>query len=179
MEQNNSNSTLDTVAFYAQPYDITATGFYFQDYESYKEQVSSLRNEFGEKVEEFEIQFIDGESIDCDLFNALSIHQGSISAYFEACDNWTEEEKINVIIAVGECGYDFNLKNDHPDQFDITLYECNSLKELAEQFIEEGLYGEIPENIRYYLDTDLMARDLGMDYSEIEIGGTHYIYRCA
>ncbi len=175
MKQTNE---INTLTLFAQPYDITASGFYFKDFESYQKQASNLRNEFGQKVEEFEIQFIDGENIDCDFFKALSIHQGDIEAFFEACNNWTEDEKINVIIAVGECGYDFNLESDEPDQFDIELYECDSLKELAEQFIEEGFYGEIPENIRYYLDTDLMARDLGMDYTQIEIGGTNYIYCC-
>lgn len=178
MEQKNNASILNTVALFAQPYDITANGFYFQDYESYQEEFDNLRNEFGQKVEEFEIQFIDGEIINCDLFNALSIHQGDIENFFDACENWSEDEKIKVIIAVGECGYDFNLENDNPDQFDMELYECDSLKDLAEQFIEEGIYGEIPENIRYYLDIELMARDLEMDYSEIEIDGTNYVYRC-
>ena len=175
MKQTNE---INTLTLFAQPYDISASGFYFQDFESYQKQAAKLRNDAGQIVEEFEIQLIDGESIDCDLFNALSIHQGDIEGFFEACDDWTEGEKIKVIIAVGECGYDFNLESDDPDQFEIDLYECESLKELAEQFIEEGIYGVIPKNIRYYSDIDLMARDLGTDYSEIEIDNTKYIYRC-
>ncbi|MCK5555727.1 MAG: antirestriction protein ArdA, partial [Alphaproteobacteria bacterium] len=63
--------------------------------------------------------------------------------------------------------------------FDIELYELDSLKDLAEQFIEEGLFGEIPENIRFYLNYDAIARDLGMDYSETRLNGTNYIYRMA
>ena len=169
---------INELTLFAQPYDITAIGFYFENFDDYKEKAKKLRNSSGQPVEEFEVQFIDGESIDCDLFNALEIHQGNIEAFFEACENWSEDEKIKVIIAVGECGYDFNLENDNPDQFDVELYECDSLKDLAEQFIEEGVYGEIPQNIRFYLDTELMARDLGMDYSEIEIDSTKYVYRC-
>jgi hypothetical protein len=49
---------------------------------------------------------------------------------------------------------------------------------LAEQFVEEGLYGEIPKALQYYIDYEAIARDLGMDYSEIRIVGTNYIYRC-
>ncbi len=52
------------------------------------------------------------------------------------------------------------------------------MQELAQQFVEEGLFGEIPEKIQHYLDYDAIARDLSMDYSEITIAGTHYIYRC-
>lgn len=53
------------------------------------------------------------------------------------------------------------------------------MRDLAQQFIEEGLFGDIPENIRYYLDPDAIARDLSMDYLETEIAGTNYIFRCA
>lgn len=35
-----------------------------------------------------------------------------------------------------------------------------------------------PQALQYYIDYDAITRDLGMDYSEIRIGGTNYIYRC-
>lgn len=163
---------------YAQPYDITASGFYFETVEEYSIQASELKNSYGQPVEEFELQFIDGEEIDADLFKALGVHQGNFPAYLEALKEWSEDEKVKVIIAVGETGYKFNLGEDTPDQFDIDLYELDSLKELAEKFVEEGLYGEIPATIQNYLDYDAIARDLGMDYREIRIDGTNYIYRC-
>jgi len=50
--------------FYAQPYDISAIGFYFESYEDYQEKVKKAINTYGQVVEEFEIQFIDGEEID-------------------------------------------------------------------------------------------------------------------
>lgn len=163
---------------YAQPYDINASGFYFETVEEYNTQASKLRNSYGQPVEEFELQFIDGEGIDAALFKALSIHQGNFPAYLEAVEGWSEGDKIKVIIAVGEARYKFNLGEDAPDQFDIDLYELDSLKDLAEQFVEEGIFGEIPANIQNYLDYDAIARDLGMEYSEIRIDGTNYVYRC-
>lgn len=163
---------------YAQPYDISASGFYFETVEEYNTQASKLRNSYGQPVEEFELQFIDGEGIDAALFKALGVHQGNFPAYLEAVEEWGEGDKIKAIIAVGEAGYKFDLGKDTPDQFDIDLYELNSLKDLAEQFVEEGLFGEIPAAIQNYLDYDAIARDLGMDYSEIRIDDTNYIYRC-
>lgn len=163
---------------YAQPYDISAYGFYFRSLEEYDEKSSDLLNHYGEPVEEFEIQFIDGDTLDCTLFKALSIHQGSIGDYFTACEDWDDDQKIKVIIAVGEAGYSFDLPTDDPDNFDIDLYELDRLRDLAEHFLEEGLFGDIPENIRFYLDLDAIARDLGMDYTETVINGTSYIYRC-
>ena len=53
------------------------------------------------------------------------------------------------------------------------------MKELTEQFVDEGLIGDIPERLKYYLDYDAIARDLSMDHAETEIAEQRLIYRCA
>ncbi len=164
---------------YAQPYDISATGFYFDSLEEYGQKAAKNRNDFGGIVEEYEIQFIDGESIDAKLFDALGVNQCSFGSFLDACDDWDEHQKRKVIIAVGECGYSFDLKLGDPDDLDVDIYELGSLKELAETFVDEGLFGDIPDRLLPYLDYDAIARDLGMDYSKTEVAGTHLIYRCA
>ena len=160
---------------FAQPYDFTANGFYFQCLEEY---VTKSFNLNGPLIEEYEIQFIDGEGIDCKLFEALNITQCNIEGYFNAVENWDEDQKLKAIIAIGEVGYKFDLSSDSPVSFEVDLYQLDSMRELAEQFVDEGLYGTIPESIQSYLDYDAIARDLSMDYSEITIHGTLYIYRC-
>jgi len=92
-------------------------------------------------------------------------------------ENWDEDEKTRVIIACNECGYKID-SSTQPDDFDLDIYELDTLKELAEQFVEDGLFGEIPENIINYLDMDAIAYDLGMDYSETRIAGRNLVYRC-
>ena len=164
---------------YAQPYDISATGFYFDTLEEYEQKAANNRNHFGQPVEEYELQFIDGEDIDCKLFDALCVNQATFGKYLEACDQWSEDEKRKVIIAVGECGYSFDFDKNSPDEFEVDIYELNNLKELAEQFVDEGLFGSIPKALENYLDYDAIARDLGFDYSEITIAGTNLIYRCS
>ena len=170
--------TLEPLLF-AQPYDISAYGFYFRNLEEYNEKSANLLNHYGDLVEEFEIQFIDGDDLDCELLKALSIHQGTIGDYLGACEYFSDDQKIRVILATRECGYNFDYSSDDPDGYDIDIYELDSLRDLVEQFIEEGLFGNIPENIRYYLDLDAIARDLAMDYSETTIAGKNYIFRCA
>ena len=164
---------------FAQPYDITADGFYFRTESEYVEKASKLRNSAGWPVEEFELQFIDGEDIDAKLFEALGVSQCNVAQFLEACDDWDDDQKRKVIIAVGECGYSFDLTSGDPDDFDIDLYEIDSLRDLAEQFVDEGLFGDIPDPIRNYLDYDAIARDLGTDYSETRIAGTNLVYRCS
>jgi len=164
---------------YAQPYDIRREGFYFKSAQEYMHREVALQISSGSPRVELEIQFIDGKDIDAKLFKALDIHQGNVSLFLDSTKIWSPEEKTNVIIAVGEIGYTFKLGEDDPNQFDIDLYELDSLYELAVQFVEEGLYGKIPEHIGPYLNYDAIARDLGMEYSQIKINGTRYIYRCS
>lgn len=164
--------------FYAQPYDISATGFFFVTMKEYDEKYTACQNDFGGQVEEFEIQFIDGETIDAELFKALGIHQGNIHHFIEKVDEWEEHEKQALIIAVGECGYNFDIAdNDLRVTENVDIYLIDSMRELAMQFVDEGLYGEIPSSISFYLDYDAMARDLAVDYSETSIAGTNIIYR--
>lgn len=161
---------------FAQPYDFTANGFYFHSLDEY---ITKSFNLNGPLIEEYEIQFIDGEGIDCKLFEALNITQCNIGAYFEAAENWDEDQKLKAIIAVGEVGYKFVLSSDNPDAFEVDIYQLDTMLELAEQFVDEGLYGTIPQSLQSYVDYDAIARDLAMDYAQITIDGTRYIYRCA
>ncbi|MEM8597606.1 MAG: antirestriction protein ArdA [Pseudomonadota bacterium] len=162
---------------YAQPYDISAEGFAFATAQDYRTKAAALVNRFGQKVEEFEIQFIDGERIDAALADSVGLHQGDVGAFFEAVEHWDEHQKRAAIIAAGECGYDVGWDSD-PDDLDLDIYEMESLRDLADHFIEEGLFGEIPERLRFYIDFDAIARDLGCDYAETEIAGTRFVYRC-
>lgn len=166
------------ISLYANPYDISATGFYFENVEDYIAKAETLRNSYGDKVEEFEIDFIDGDRIDVDLAKAWGLNQCNFLAYLDACEDWDEDDKRRFIIAVGECGYDFDHEIVQPDDFEVDIYECDSMKDLAEQFVDEGLFGEIPENLTNYIDYDAIANDLGFDYTETSIAGNTLIYRC-
>lgn len=162
---------------FAQPYDISANGFYFESLEEFKSNAVIAKNDYGDPVEEFEIQFIDGENIDCDLANAWGINQVNIGPYFDAVENWDDHDKTVFIIAVGEAGYSFDPATVSADEFDIDVYHVETMKELAEQFVDEGLFGDIPDHLTNYIDMDAIAHDLAFDYSETQIAGERLIYR--
>lgn len=164
--------------FYAQPYDIAASGFYFEDQEGFECRIGSISNDYGQPVEEFEIQFIDGEAIDCALAKAWGINQANITRFLEVLDTWEDHEKLRFVIAVGECGYSFDPDTTSADDYDVDIYGEESLRELAERFVEDGLFGDIPESLRTYIDFEAIAYDLSFDYTEIQIGGERLIYRC-
>jgi antirestriction protein len=168
-----------TILFFAQPYDISAQGFYFSDMEEYQEHSSRLVNRYGEPVEELEIQFIDGEDVDSALARTWCLSQVNISQFIDAALKWDDDQKIRFIIAVGECSYDHDQFVENPDNVDIDIHFLVSMKELAECFVGEGLFGDIPEHLQYYIDYEAIARDLSVEYCETEIAGQRIIYRCS
>ena len=163
-----------TITLYAQPYDICAAGFYFETAEDYDRRTAANVNEFGDLVEEYEIQFIDGDDLDADLAKAFDLNQANFRRFLEAAEDYSDDEKIAFIIAVDECGCSI----DRADDADIDIYPDTDMRELAEQFVDEGLFGDIPANLAYYLDYDAIARDLAMDYTETKIAGQRIVYRC-
>lgn len=181
MEKQTQKQTTFTpdARFYAQPYDISAVGFFFEGADDYRTKADACRNAYRQPVEEFEIQFIDGNDLDAAVFEALSVSQATIVAFIAKLDEWDDHQKIRLIIAVGEGGYSFEFDTEEPDDFDVDIYEDMRLTDLAYQFVDEGLFGDIPERLSYYLDYDAIARDLGTDYTEITIAGANYVYRLA
>lgn len=162
---------------YAQPYDVSATGFYFETAEEYDEKRSNCRNDFGGIVEEFDIQFIDGDGIDAELASAISINQANFAQFLVLCDELEDWEKQRAIIGYRECGYCFELQSlDALENIDV--YSVASLSELAEQFVGEGLLGDISESLLRYFDYDAFAGDLAFDYTEATIAGERLVYRC-
>ncbi|MGV6801877.1 MAG: antirestriction protein ArdA [bacterium] len=168
-----------TLTFYAQPYNIDAEGFYFTCYDEYKQQVVGLTDRFGQPVEEFDIQFIDGSDLDCAFAQVWHINQANIAAFIEATERLDTEQKIKSIIAITECGYDREQAIFGLNDLEIDLYFNKSMKDLAETFAEEGVFGEIPDALRFYIDLEAIARDLAFDYTETSIAEQRLIYRAA
>lgn len=164
--------------FYAQPYDLAATGFYFEEIEMFEKKIGSIKNDYGETVEESEIQFIDGEAIDAALCDAIGVYQGTVAQVFELIDTLHEYDKQCLIITCGECGHSFDPRNDSVTDYEIDIYDVGTLRDLAEYFVGEELYGEIPDSLQIYIDYDAIARDLAVDFTETEIAGQRLIHAC-
>ena len=76
-----------TISLYAQPYNIDANGFYFSSYEEYTEKQESCRDSFGQPVEEFEIQHIDGAG---DFARIVKPDQCNLDEWFEQAEQYEE-----------------------------------------------------------------------------------------
>ncbi|WP_193169977.1 antirestriction protein ArdA [Nisaea nitritireducens] len=168
-----------TIVLFAQPYDIAATGFYFETAEQYDEHAAKALNDYGQPVEEFEIQFIDGERIDCELAKAWQLHQGNFGGYLTAAGDWEEDRKRLYIIAVGECGYSHEEVAGDPDFDGVEILPYTNLESYAEQLVADGVFGDIPESFRKYIDYWHIATDLALEYGSTTIAGevVHYAHR--
>tara|TARA_E500000318_G_C3563484_1_gene214633 strand:+ start:738 stop:1238 length:501 start_codon:yes stop_codon:yes gene_type:complete len=162
-----------TNTYHATPYDISAAGFYFSSYDDYLAKAADHRNDYGHLVEEFEIQFIDGDAFA--LFDALKVNQATLSTWFEHFEDLDEDDAHKAIYLASYEGCTMDQILERLD--DVHLFEGTAI-EYAESYIEEtGLLDQIPEGLRFYFDVEAFARDLqlGGDITVIEIAGQSYV----
>jgi len=159
--------------YHATAYDISATGFYFKTYEEYAEKASTYKNQYGDPVEEYEIQHVAGDNYQ--LFNALGINQANLDIWFSDFEGMSRDDEAKAIYLAEYTGYDISEVIDRLDE--ITLFQGTALEYAAEYIEDTGLLNDMPENLRYYFDTEAFARDmvLGGDITEVEINNTDYI----
>ena len=146
--------------FYAQPYSIDHTGFYFDDIEQYDAGMEKLNSR---GCEEVEIQFIDGDRNLSRLASAIGIDQATVHEWFEELEDLDSPE-IDQLCFLLDCGYDLDSA--------LTRYEWVCIfhgpaEDYARELIEETT--DIPENLRYYIDYEAIARDMGYNGEIVEI----------
>lgn len=148
--------------FYAQPYSLDHTGFYFESLEEFETGMETL-NKRG--CEEVELQFIDGESHHAALAKAAEMNQANITLWFETLDDLDEQDATRLTFLL-ERG--FRLEDALDRYEEVCLYKGRP-SDYAQELIEETT--QIPENLRYYIDYDAIARDMRLNGEIEEIDG--------
>ena len=154
---------------YALPLNIDARGFSFTSADEYTTKQEALRDRFGAPVEEFEIQFIDGD--DSKLFEACRIDQTNLDTWFDTIESLDRQEKAALFYLVDQVGYRLNEALEKLE--DVCISEC-SLIEAASELFDDCYLSEVPQAIQNYIDYQAFASDcrLGGDMYEFELGGT-------
>lgn len=146
--------------FYAQPYSIEHTGFYFDSIEKYEAGMEKL-NKRG--CEEVEIQFIDGDDHLSRLADAAKIGQGDVDIWFEELDDLDDTETTQIMFLL-DCGYSLS---DALDRYEDVCIFNGKASDYAYDLINDTT--EIPENLRFYIDYDAIARDMEINGEITEI----------
>lgn len=156
---------------HATPYNIDAAGFYFESAMDYEAKSAMHVDRYGNLVEEFEIQFIDGD--DAQLFEVCGINQANLNAWFEDIEFLHDNQKVSLYYLVGCVGYTLDQALEKLEEPNISEI---SLRDAAEEFFDECWLHSVPESVSYYIDYDKFARDceLGGDMVEFEYAGKTY-----
>ena len=147
--------------FYAQPYSLDHTGFYFESLEEFETGMEKL-NKRG--CEEVEIQFIDGEDHHAALAKEADINQATVALWFETLDDLDAYDATRLTFLL-ERG--FALDDALSRYEEVCIYQ-GSARDYAQELIEETT--QIPENLQYYIDYEAIARDMRLNGEIEEIG---------
>ena len=161
---------MTTTILHATPYNIDAVGFYFNDLTDYETKAAAHFDNWGNLVEEYEIQLIDCD--DSQLFMACNINQANLDVWFDHVEFLQDHDKVSLFYLVTN-GYDLQSALEKLNE--PCIIECN-LKDAAAELFDEYYADSIPENLRYYIDYDRFSRDceLGGDMTEFEYNNITY-----
>ena len=93
----------------------------------------------------------------------------------EAMEAFSDEDLLKFKLLCHEGYNEREVIDTGLDSYEVEIYDFRDNKSftdtyelLAEEFIDQGLYGEVPKALEYYIDYSAIARDLRMDYAEFE-----------
>ena len=165
-----------SLSIFAQPYDLEATGFYFTTLEDYEAKCAKNFNSWGGLVEEYMIDICDGPMLACELASAIKLNQCNLQAFFDALD-WCDDDLVKACIMYDNNITDVDLKDYDPsDAEGLYLYEDMSWTDVAEEFVDGGYLGDVPDHLSQYIDYDRVARDLSDNgMYEASVGNRDFI----
>lgn len=140
--------------YFAQPYNLSAVGFYFESLEEYRSNVRHCVDDFGAPVEEFELQYIDGDH--ARLFEALRVSQASLTDWFDlldALDDDADHYLIACHLAAEGCAI-----GELADRWDDYWLYHGTAADYAAEIVAECY--EIPGNLEAYIDYERLGRDM-------------------
>ena len=154
--RSNSASSLK---LYANPYAFDAKGWYFSSADEWEEKFKKHL-----PVEEYEIDFIDGEDFDGELFGAMEVSQGNVVEYFERLDELAgldEQQQAAIYYALEEIGIKDVGKAIDMAEDDIRVTE-GSAQDYATEYIESmgGVESLGAETLSMYFDEEAFTRDM-------------------
>ena len=129
------------------------------------ETVSGSYNHEEVFITDYEAEIVIGEYDDIYRLNELA----------EAMENFSDDDLLKLKFLSHEGYNERDLIDNGLDSYDVDIYDfrdnnsfTDTFELLASDFVDEGLFGEIPKSLEYYIDYSAIARDLRMDYCEFQ-----------
>lgn len=145
----NSSSGLQ---FHAQPFG-DGPGFYFDSLEDYEKKYEA--NFKKNHLEEYEIQFIDGENWERLVFEGMQVSQGNLDEYFDALDELEDEHSKVAFLFLLDVGKD---AEDALAEIGNVQVSGGDLENAAYELLEDvGISDDLADQ---YFDYESFGRDL-------------------
>ena len=145
---------------FANPYDISKTGFYFTSTADYQLQMQKT------SFEEVEIDYIDGNNPK--LFEAAGINQSNLDQWFDNLDSIDDDstEAISIIFLL-----DFMDLKDAISRYEEVNVWFGSAEDYAAELLADTTdLEQLPEVIKYHIDYSGIARDMELSSEITEVG---------
>lgn len=159
--RRNSSSSLE---LFAQPYSPEGKGFYFSSADEYEKKYAAQYAK--DRIEEYEIQFIEGDPLEMSLFNAMGVSQANLEEFFDGSDtleSMDDGQKAAVIFLMEDRMMNIDDAMDKSEE--VMLFE-GSLADAAEDYFDN--IGEIPQDTaNMYFDYDAFGRDLSISGDDV------------
>jgi antirestriction protein len=140
----------------------------FSDYDEFIEACRELFED-EEDPEEIELMFQDKDS----ELPEWAYSENEIDSRLWDYIDLDEDDKLKFNYLVEYLSYDIDEAFDNYQ--DVIFYDGMTLKTVAEELVDEGLFGEVSNNLKWYLDYEAIARDLEIDgYTETSDGVFFY-----
>ena len=116
-------------------------------------------------ITDYDAEILIGEYDDIYRLNELS----------EAMQEYSDHDLLKLRLLSSEGYNEREVIDNGLDTYEVEIHDfrdnssfTDSYELLAEQFIDEGVFGEIPKSLEFYIDYERIAIDLRMDYTEFE-----------
>lgn len=130
---------------------------YLENFNSQEEFLDYCISLFEDEEDDIELMFQDKDSdvpdwayskyeIDKNLWEYLSL---------------SDEDKLKVNFLYEYLSYDIEEALRVYDN--VTFYGNMTLKEVAEELVDEGIFGDVSDKLKYYIDFEELAKDLERD----------------
>jgi hypothetical protein len=153
---------------YANPYDISYSGFYFGSIDEFNKQLSQA------SYEEVEIDYIEGGN--SQLFHATNINQGNVDLWFDELDRYEDnhQEALAICYLIEIMHLDEAIKRR-----DEVILHRGSLADYAFELIEDLCsLDRLPNLIRNHIDYESIGKDLELNCEVAELSRNVWIVNC-
>jgi hypothetical protein len=155
-------------SIYANPYDTSAHGFYFEDYQDFMDKYRKNVNRFGAPVEEYSFEFISGDDAEQALFMAMEDNGFiDLQGYFDLLNNIDQSQVPALVYLMDIMNLDAEQAMANVD--DVIVIEDDAITYISEYFVPDVFFDETTyENLHPMLiDFKALGRDFAINHPEI------------